>query len=122
MGNDTLKQFPPYIFLDPYIRVLLVHKGKLWKDWRSSIKYKTLNPIFNESFHFDLLGSRIEDIQLDILVVDSDRKWDDIIGLVQFNRESSTESSANKHWEEMLLSPQFVSQWHTLKPNGQTIR
>jgi len=59
---------------DPFIKINLVNQFH-----RTSTQYKTLNPEWNEMFHFD-----VKDIhdQLDLLVYDEDRHGEDFLGRI----------------------------------------
>lgn len=73
-------------------------------------------PVFNESFHFDILGKDIEDMVMEVLVMDHDRfSKDDFMGKLVFGGEVEGESEL-RHWQDMISgSPQVISQWHSLK-------
>ena len=52
---------------DPYIKVYLLHGGKRVSKWKSSIKKRTLIPVFNESFTFDISTLEVTDLSLQVL-------------------------------------------------------
>lgn len=59
---------------DPFIKMNLVNQYH-----RTSTQYKTLNPEWNEMFHFDILDIHN---QLDLLVYDEDRHGEDFLGRI----------------------------------------
>ena len=59
-------------------------KGK----WKSSIKRKTLVPIYNEQFQFDLTDMEMKYVRLDIYVMDYDMlSRNDVMGVLQLGQE-----------------------------------
>ena len=90
---------------DPYVSVHLYNNGKREYKWKSSIKHKTLFPVYNESFHFNIRGMNIESLQLEVRVKDHDRVGqNDIIGVVMLGKESDHPTGCT-HWMEMISPP-----------------
>lgn len=60
---------------DPYVKIYLVHNGQRVSKKKTHVKKRTLNPVFNESFVFDLPASAtsLDNISLEFLVLDWDR-------------------------------------------------
>ena len=81
------------------------------------MKQKTLVPVYNEPFRFDLRNRDLEDVELEVFVMDYDRfSRNDAMGVVLLGKDVKHESG-KKHWTDMLLSPQnSVSMWHTILP------
>lgn len=103
--------------IDPYIKIYLYYNKKRISKWRSSVKRKTLVPIFNESFLFEVPEGDIDNVHLKVIVMDYDRfSKNDPMGHVMLG--SGVEDAAGcKHWKEMTRNPNSsVSQWHVLKP------
>lgn len=48
------------VFVDPYVKMQLALDKRKWKKKKTSIKKKTLNPYFNESFVFDVSLDQIQ--------------------------------------------------------------
>ena len=63
------------IFLDPYVKIYLLHKEQRISKKKTHVKKRTLNPVFNESFVFDLprTDNGMTDIQLEFALLDWDR-------------------------------------------------
>ena len=101
---------------DPYVSVHLYNNGKREYKWKSSIKHKTLFPVYNESFHFDIRGMNIESLQLEIRVKDHDRVGqNDMIGVVMLGKESD-HHTGRTHWMEMISSPcNQITFWHSIE-------
>ena len=65
-------------------------KGK----WKSSIKRKTLVPIYNEQFQFDLTDMEMKFVRLDIYVMDYDMlSRNDVMGVLQLGEDIPAMSS-----------------------------
>ena len=60
---------------DPYVKIYLVNNGQRVAKKKTHVKKRTLNPVFNESFVFDLPVNalNLENISLEFLVLDWDR-------------------------------------------------
>jgi C2 domain len=60
---------------DPYVKIYLVHNGQRIAKKKTHVKKRTLNPVFNESFVFDLPpnAEALDNISLEFLVLDWDR-------------------------------------------------
>ena len=106
------------VLADPYIKIHLIHKGKRKKKWKSTVKKNTLTPIFNESFLFEISkGVNISDVHLEVFLMDYDRfSRNDIVGMITLGEKSDHETG-QKHWIDMLQSPQqSITQWHSVAP------
>lgn len=93
----------------------MLHQGKRVEKRKTTVKMCTLNPVFNESFEFDVPVEKIRETSLLVSVMDFDKIGrNELIGkFLLANRSGPLES---KHWSEMMQNPrQTISQWHLLK-------
>ena len=102
-------------FLDPYVKIWLMQNGKRVEKKKTTIKIKTRNAVFNESFIFNVTMDKIRETSLLVSVMDYDKLTsNDTIGHVLLGRKSGPMEV--KHWNEMLTkSRQPVAQWHILR-------
>ncbi|XP_070763228.1 synaptotagmin VIII [Enoplosus armatus] len=99
---------------DPYVKVQLALDKRKWKKRKTSIKKKTLNPYYNESFTFDVSFEQIQRVNLVISVWDHDAMTrNDAIGKIFLGCDAS--GNQLRHWADMLSNPRRpVAQWHSL--------
>ncbi|XP_028815157.1 synaptotagmin VIII isoform X2 [Denticeps clupeoides] len=104
---------------DPYVKVQLVLDKKKWKKRTTSVKKKTLNPYFNESFTFDVTFEQIQRVQLVISVWDHDKmSRNDAIGKIFLGCDAT--GNQLRHWADMLSNPRRpMAQWHSLLSTEQ---
>lgn len=100
---------------DPYVKICTYLGSKRQKKKKTSIKKRTLNPYYNESFTFEVPFEQLQKVQLVVTVVDYDRiGTSEPIGRVILGCNST--GSALRHWSDMLASPRRpIAQWHTLQ-------
>ncbi|XP_064627048.1 synaptotagmin-7-like isoform X9 [Lineus longissimus] len=100
---------------DPYVKIWLMHGQKRLEKKKTTIKKRNLNPVFNESFIFDVPLERIRDTCMQVTVMDYDNfSKNDMIGQVMLGPRSGP--AEMKHWNDMISKPrQAVAQWHLLK-------
>ena len=100
---------------DPYVKIYLLHKGERISKWKSTIKKKTLTPIYNEPFQFDVAGMDVDLMQLQLTLFDHDVLGsDDVMGAVEFGTNSN-HHTGRLHWIEMTSSPRNqVCFWHSM--------
>merc|ERR1719460_1361418 len=61
---------------DPYVKIYLLYNDQRIAKKKTHVKKRTLNPVFNESFVFDLpktQDSSLDNIQLEFVMLDWDR-------------------------------------------------
>uniref|UniRef100_A0A3Q3A0T4 C2 domain-containing protein n=1 Tax=Kryptolebias marmoratus TaxID=37003 RepID=A0A3Q3A0T4_KRYMA len=99
---------------NPYVKIQLTLDKTKWKKKTTSIKKKTLNPYFNESFTFEVSFDQIQRVNLVISVWDHDAVTrNDAIGKVFLGCNAT--GNQLRHWADMLSNPRRpVAQWHSL--------
>ena len=102
-------------FIDPYVKIYLVYRGEKQAKWKSTIKKKTLVPIYNEQFQFDVTEMEISYIRLEVSVMDYDRLGrNDLMGSFTLG-EGSDHPTGRSQWLEMVANPRtLISRWHSL--------
>lgn len=66
---------------DPYVKVWLMHKDKRVEKKKTVTMKRCLNPVFNESFPFDVPAHVLRETTIIITVMDKDRlSRNDVIG------------------------------------------
>ncbi|MED6266500.1 Synaptotagmin-7, partial [Characodon lateralis] len=99
----------------PYVKVWLMHKDKRVEKKKTPVIKRCLNPVFNESFPFDVPAHVLRETTIIITVMDKDRlSRNDVIGKIYLSWKSGP--AEVKHWKDMLARPRTnVAQWHALK-------
>lgn len=84
------------------------------------MKKRTLSPVFNESFAFDIpsaegTGQTLEGVSLELMLLDWDRVTkNEVIGRLELGPNSS--GTALNHWKEVCNSPRRqIADWHKLR-------
>uniref|UniRef100_A0A667ZUE4 Synaptotagmin-7 n=1 Tax=Myripristis murdjan TaxID=586833 RepID=A0A667ZUE4_9TELE len=100
---------------DPYVKVWLMHKDKRVEKKKTVVMKRCLNPVFNESFPFDVPAHVLRETTIIITVMDKDRlSRNDVIGKIYLSWKSGP--AEVKHWKDMMGRPRTnVAQWHALK-------
>ena len=62
-------------YLDPYVKIYLLYNDQRIAKKKTHVKKRTLNPVFNESFVFELphLEEGLKNISLEFMLLDWDR-------------------------------------------------
>ncbi|XP_065212971.1 synaptotagmin-4-like [Planococcus citri] len=102
---------------DPYVKIYLMYKGQRIAKKKTHVKKRTLNPVFNESFVFEVPSGNdgLHNISLEFLLLDWDRVTkNEVIGRLEMGAASDCES-ASHHWTEVCNSPRRqIADWHKL--------
>jgi len=105
-------------FSDPYVKIYLVHDNQRISKKKTHIKKRSLNPVFNESFIFDLPSTDggLSSCHLEFVMLDWDRVTkNEVMGRLTLGGLECT-GTALHHWEEILAAPRRqIAQWHKLR-------
>ncbi|XP_072384764.1 synaptotagmin-4 [Diabrotica undecimpunctata] len=103
---------------DPYVKIYLLYNGQRIAKKKTHVKKRTLSPVFNESFVFDIpqAGEGLEGVSLEFLLLDWDRVTkNEVIGRLDLGGSKCT-GSALHHWNEVCNSPRRqIAEWHKLR-------
>ena len=107
-----------FISAGPYVKVSLMLAGRQIKKTKTSVQTKTLNPVYNEAFVFDIPLHRLSDVSLLIRVLNSPGKGEEesgrAIGKATVGPDART-SIGLHHWNCMMTTPRKpIAQWHPL--------
>ncbi|KAM8927274.1 synaptotagmin-3 isoform 2-T2 [Pelodytes ibericus] len=90
-------------FSDPYVKMYLLPDRK--KKFQTKVHRKTLNPIFNETFHFNVPFNELQNRKLHFSIYDFDRfTRHDLIGQVVLDNllEFSNPTEESPIWRDIL--------------------
>lgn len=84
------------------------------RKFKTSVKWRNLNPVFNEEFSFETRPSELDKQSLIITVWDKDLgKSNDFLGSLVIGHKSKGKRLAQ--WKNLLRAPDtFHEQWHYL--------
>nr|XP_046912338.1 synaptotagmin-4-like [Dermatophagoides farinae] len=102
---------------DPYVKIYVFHNGERISKKRTHIKRRTLSPVFNESFVFDIPADEgLDNIHLQFMIYDHDRVTrNELIGKVEIGSKTGIPAT-EKHWHEVIKSPRRqIAEWHKLR-------
>lgn len=104
---------------DPYVKIYLLYNGQRIAKKKTHVKKRTLSPVFNESFVFDIPANgegSLEQVSLEFLLLDWDRVTkNEVIGRLDLGGSKCT-GSALHHWNEVCNSPRRqIADWHKLR-------
>ncbi|KAF6210629.1 hypothetical protein GE061_013736 [Apolygus lucorum] len=103
---------------DPYVKMYLMYNGQRIAKKKTHVKKRTLNPVFNESFVFEIPqgGESLDKVSLEFLLLDWDRVTkNEVIGRLELGGTKAG-ASAQHHWNEVRHSPRRqIAEWHKLK-------
>eukprot|EP00095_Tigriopus_kingsejongensis_P007851 maker-scaffold62_size438377-snap-gene-2.13 protein:Tk07851 transcript:maker-scaffold62_size438377-snap-gene-2.13-mRNA-1 annotation:"synaptotagmin iv" len=104
---------------DPYVKIYLLYNNQRIAKKKTHVKKRTLNPVFNESFVFDLPhldDQGLKNISLEFLLLDWDRVTkNEVIGRLDLGGLNCA-GTALQHWNEVITSPRRqIAEWHKLQ-------
>ena len=97
------------------MKISLIQDGKQGKKKKTTVKKRTLNPYYNETFTFKVPFEKIETTSVMVAVLDYDRmSKSELIGKTIIGALASGGPEL-RHWQDMMASPRKpVAQWHAL--------
>ncbi|CAK5023548.1 unnamed protein product [Meloidogyne enterolobii] len=118
MECKNLKKMDVLGLSDPYVKIYLMAQNKRLEKKKTTIKMKTLNPYYNESFSYEVSPEKLQRVHLHIIVSDYDRVGsNERIGHVIIGNNAS--GVGLKHWHDMIATPRrSVAAWHALQPDA----
>jgi hypothetical protein len=97
-------------YIAVHVRIAMVLSGKT-VHVRKTTKKSSIEPVFNESFHFDLPDDSLERTSF-VLTVTNNKV---IIGRIFVGPPMYVTGTGLSHWNSMCNSPRnAVAMWHTL--------
>ncbi|CAD1470620.1 unnamed protein product, partial [Heterotrigona itama] len=103
---------------DPYVKIYLLYNSQRIAKRKTRVKKRTLSPVFNESFGFDIPNGAdgLNNVSLEFMLIDWDRVTrNEVIGRLEFGGPDCQGSALN-HWREVCSSPQRqIADWHKLR-------
>ncbi|CAL8248852.1 unnamed protein product [Lota lota] len=100
---------------NPYVKVNVFYGRKRIAKKKTHVKKCTLNPVFNESFIYDVPPELLAEVSVEFLVVDFDRTAkNEVLGRLPLGLHSPCPSGTS-HWAEVCENPRRqISKWHSL--------
>ncbi|KAM9782980.1 synaptotagmin-11b [Neosynchiropus ocellatus] len=100
---------------NPYVKINVFYGRKRIAKKKTHVKKCTLNPVFNESFIYDIPPELLPEISVEFLVVDFDRTTkNEVLGRLLLGLHSPVPTGA-LHWREVCENPRRqISKWHNL--------
>ncbi|XP_061461967.1 synaptotagmin-11 [Rhineura floridana] len=100
---------------NPYVKVNVYYGRKRIAKKKTHVKKCTLNPVFNESFIYDIPVDLLPDVSIEFLVIDFDRTTkNEVVGRLILGAHSVTAGGV-EHWREVCESPRKqIAKWHSL--------
>ncbi|KAJ7307372.1 hypothetical protein JRQ81_009385 [Phrynocephalus forsythii] len=100
---------------DPYVKVNVYYGRKRIAKKKTHVKKCTLNPVFNESFIYDIPTELLPGVSIEFLAIDFDRTTkNEVVGRLILGAHSVTAGGAD-HWREVCDSPRKqITKWHSL--------
>ncbi|KAM8719104.1 hypothetical protein ACLKA7_011762 [Drosophila subpalustris] len=105
---------------DPFVKLQLKPDAHKNKKHKTSVKWRTLNPIYNEEFYFEASPHDLNKEMLILTVWDKDLgKSNDFLGSLQLGAQSKGDRL--QQWQDCIRLPDhFHEKWHCLAPDNPT--
>jgi synaptotagmin-1 len=89
--------------------------GKRIEKKKTTIKKRIRDPVWNESFIFNVTVEKLRDTSFNFIVMDYDRiTQNEAIGQVTLSYRSS--GASLQHWTEMMNNPRRpIAKWHKIQ-------
>ncbi|XP_048583829.1 synaptotagmin-1 isoform X2 [Nematostella vectensis] len=101
---------------DPYIKLSLYCDGVRLSKANTRVKRRTLNPIYNEKFNFNVTADQISHTTVALRVANHREAHAPSLGLVLLGYNSR--GSGQEQWHGMLESPsRHIEKWHKILPD-----
>ncbi|XP_017029148.1 rabphilin-3A isoform X1 [Drosophila kikkawai] len=103
---------------DPFVKIQLKPDAHKNKKHKTSVKWRTLNPIYNEEFYFEASPHDLNKEMLILTVWDKDLgKSNDFLGSLQLGAQSKGDRL--QQWLDCIRLPDhFHEKWHCLAPDN----
>lgn len=90
---------------DPCVKAFLMYDGKQLKRVKTTVRAVSLNPVFNESFSFDVPQNELDKVYFSMVVChyEKETKHTKLIGRVYLG--SNFDVTAREHWLSMMDNP-----------------
>lgn len=100
---------------DPYVKIYFMQGGKRIEKKKTTIKKRIRDPVWNESFIFNVTVEKLRDTSFNFIVMDYDRiTQNEAIGQVTLSYRSS--GASLQHWTEMMNNPRRpIAKWHKIQ-------
>lgn len=98
------------------MKIYLLYNQQRIAKKKTHVKKRTLSPVFNESFVFDVpYNEGLENLSLEFMLLDYERVTkNEVIGKLELG-PSVAEGSAQKHWQDAAKCPRRqIAEWHKL--------
>lgn len=100
----------------------MLYNGQKVAKKKTHVKKRTLTPVFNESFVFDMPSAAndahaFDLVSFEFLVMDWDRVTkNEVMGRVDIGPRAKT-AAGRTHWDEVRKNPRKqTAEWHRLRP------
>jgi len=115
----NLPKFDVSGLADPYVKVYMLYNGQKLAKKKTHIKKRTLTPVYNESFIFDLPSgdpAALDDVSFEFAIMDWDRVTrNEVMGRCVLGVRAPTDTGRS-HWEQVRRQPRRqIAEWHRLR-------